>query len=159
MGTIHAANVTAAGRSAPALGAMYELAYAFLGRPGAVAFLVRWMSFRTNRATAHTLGHYASRECPKRLHGRLDVLGSESRWQATRTVKIAGITPHQHERWMMRMARNLTDVEEPFLRHSRFLIMDRDTKYSVTFRAALTRERVEAIRLPPRSPNLNAYVS
>jgi putative transposase len=35
--------------------------------------------------------------------------------------------------------------------------MDRDTKYSVTFRAALTRERVEAIRLPPRSPNLNAY--
>jgi hypothetical protein len=60
---------------------------------------------------------------------------------------------------MMRMARNLTDVEEPFLRHSRFLIMDRDTKYSVTFRAALTRERVEAIRLPPRSPNLNAYVS
>lgn len=35
--------------------------------------------------------------------------------------------------------------------------MDRDTKYSATFRAALARERVESIRLPPRSPNLNAF--
>ena len=55
------------------------------------------------------------------------------------------------------MARNLTDAEEPFLRRTQFLIMDRDTKYSATFRAALTRERIEPIRLPPRSPNLNAY--
>lgn len=42
-------------------------------------------------------------------------------------------------------------------RHTRFLIMDRDTKHSAAFRAALTRERIEPIRLPPRSPNLNAY--
>jgi transposase InsO family protein len=35
--------------------------------------------------------------------------------------------------------------------------MDRDTKYSAAFRATLTRERIEPIRLPPRSPNLNAY--
>jgi len=76
---------------------------------------------------------------------------------ATRTVKVAGITAHPYEAWMMQMARNLTDAEEPFLWHTRFLIMDRDTKYSATFRAALTRERIEPIRLPPRSPNLNAY--
>jgi transposase InsO family protein len=76
---------------------------------------------------------------------------------ASRTVTIAGITPHPHEAWMVQMARNLTEVEEPFLRHTRFLIMDRDTKYSAAFRAALTRERIEPIRLPPRSPNLNAY--
>ncbi|HEY5759015.1 MAG TPA: integrase core domain-containing protein [Steroidobacter sp.] len=76
---------------------------------------------------------------------------------ASRTVKIAGITPHPHEAWMVQMARNLTEAEEPFLRHTRFLIMDRDTKYSAAFRAALTRERIEPIRLPPRSPNLNAY--
>jgi hypothetical protein len=48
------------------------------------------------------------------------------------------------------MVRNLTDPDEPFLRRTRFLIMDRDTKYSETFRAALTRERIEPIRLPPR---------
>lgn len=58
---------------------------------------------------------------------------------------------------MVQMARNLTDAEEPFLRHTRFLIMDRDTKYSASFRTALIRERVEPIRLPPRSPNLNAF--
>lgn len=76
---------------------------------------------------------------------------------ASRKVKIAGITAHPHEAWMVQMARNLTDAREPFLRHMRFLIMDRDTKYSATFRAALTREHIEPIRLPPRSPNLNAY--
>ena len=76
---------------------------------------------------------------------------------ATRTVKIAGITSRPDEAWMMQMVRNLTDVEEPFLRRTRFLIMDRDTKYSAAFRAALTRERIEPIRLPLRSPNLNAY--
>jgi len=78
---------------------------------------------------------------------------------ASRTVKIAGITSQPDEVWMMQMVRNLTDVEEPFLRHTRFLIMDRDTKYSAAFRAALTRERIEPIRLPPRSPNLKANVS
>jgi len=76
---------------------------------------------------------------------------------ASRTVKIGGITPHPHEVWMVQMARNLTDAEEPFLRRTRFLIMDRDTKYSASFRAVLTRERIQSIRLPPRSPNLNAY--
>jgi transposase InsO family protein len=76
---------------------------------------------------------------------------------ASRTVKIAGITSHPNEAWMMQMARNLTDAEEPFLRRTRFMIMDRDAKYSAAFRAALTRERIEPIRLPPRSPNLNAY--
>jgi putative transposase len=76
---------------------------------------------------------------------------------ASRTVKIAGITSRTHEVWIMQMVRNLTDADEPFFRHTRFLIMDRDTKYSAAFRAALARERIEPIRLPPRSPNLNAF--
>jgi hypothetical protein len=37
---------------------------------------------------------------------------------------------------MVQMARNLTDAEEPFLTHTRLLIMDQDTKYSAAFRAA-----------------------
>ena len=76
---------------------------------------------------------------------------------ASRTVKIVGMTPHPSEAWMLQVVRNLTDPDEPFLRRTRFLIMDRDTKYSETFRAALTRARIEPIRLPPRSPNLNAF--
>ena len=77
----------------------------------------------------------------------------------SRTVKIAGITPHPREEWMLQRVRNLTDPDEPFPRRTRFLIMDRDTKYSATFRAALTRWRIEPIRLPPRSPNLKASAS
>jgi putative transposase len=34
--------------------------------------------------------------------------------------------------------------------------MDRDTKFSVEFRAILEHVGVEAVRLPPRSPNLNS---
>ena len=58
---------------------------------------------------------------------------------------------------MMQMARNLTDAEEPIFRGKRFLIMDRDGKYSASFCAALTREGIDSVRLPPRSPNLNAH--
>ena len=35
--------------------------------------------------------------------------------------------------------------------------LDRDTKYSQAFRGFLEREGIDIIRLPPRSPNLNAY--
>jgi transposase InsO family protein len=58
---------------------------------------------------------------------------------------------------MMQIARNLTDSEETFLQGIRFLIMDRDTKYTEGFRRVLAQEGVKVIRLPPRSPNLNAF--
>ena len=38
-----------------------------------------------------------------------------------------------------------------------FLILDRDSKYSAAFRDLLKGSGVEIVRLPPRSPNLNAY--
>lgn len=58
---------------------------------------------------------------------------------------------------MMQIARNLTDIEDGFLHGTRYLILDRDTKYSAEFRATLVRDGVHVIRLPPRSPNLNAF--
>jgi len=76
---------------------------------------------------------------------------------ASRAVKIAGITPHPDNRWMTQIARNLTDLDDGFLRGKRYLILDRDTKYSDAFRSVLVREGVQVIRLPPRSPNLNAF--
>ncbi len=36
--------------------------------------------------------------------------------------------------------------------------MDRDATFSAAFRGILKGEHVEPIRLPPRSPNLNAYI-
>ena len=44
---------------------------------------------------------------------------------------------------MVRMVRDLSDAEEPFLRRTRFLIMGRDTKCAAAFRAARTRGRIE----------------
>jgi putative transposase len=76
---------------------------------------------------------------------------------ASRRVEIAGITPHPNEAWMMQIARNLTDADDGFLRGTRYLILDRDTKYSDAFRHVLAREGIQVIRLPPRAPNLNAF--
>jgi transposase InsO family protein len=38
-----------------------------------------------------------------------------------------------------------------------YTILDRDTKYCPAFRDFIKREDIEVIRLPPRSPNLNAH--
>jgi transposase InsO family protein len=76
---------------------------------------------------------------------------------ASRSVHVAGITPNPDSRWMSQIARNLTDTEAGFLRECRYLIFDRDTKYSEEFRNALEREGIHLIRLPLRSPNLNAF--
>jgi len=39
----------------------------------------------------------------------------------------------------------------------RFLIHDRDPRFTLAFRETLGVADVQAVRLPPRSPNLNAY--
>jgi transposase InsO family protein len=77
---------------------------------------------------------------------------------ATRRVHFAGLTVHPHEAWMKQVARNLTAVDDGFLAGKRYLLMDRDTKFSVAFREILQDAEVQAVRLPPRCPNLNAHV-
>jgi hypothetical protein len=59
---------------------------------------------------------------------------------------------------MKQMARNLTDPFDGFLLGKRYLIMDRDAKYSTGFRQTLGSEGVEAVRLPARSPNLSPHI-
>ena len=76
---------------------------------------------------------------------------------ASRAVKIAGITAHPDDRWMMQIARSVTDMDDGFLHGKRYLILDRDAKYSDGFRNVLLREGIHVIRLPPRSPNLHAF--
>ncbi len=76
---------------------------------------------------------------------------------ATRRIDIAGITPSPNEPWMMQIGRNLTDPVDGSLVGKRFLILDRDSKFSIAFRNLLKDAGVEVVRLPYRSPNLNAY--
>jgi transposase InsO family protein len=58
---------------------------------------------------------------------------------------------------MKQVARNLTDALEGFLRGSRFLIHDRATVFTERFRQIIKSAGVEPLRLPARSPNLNAF--
>ncbi len=76
---------------------------------------------------------------------------------ATRRVHLAGIVHEPGERWMMQVARNLTDAVDGFLSGKRYLIVDRDPLYTAAFRRLLADEGVKTVRLPARSPNLNAY--
>ena len=75
----------------------------------------------------------------------------------SRRVDIAGITIHPDELWMQQMARNVTMEGCGILRHCRYLLHDRDTKYTRSFRAIIASGQVEPLALPARCPNLNAY--
>jgi len=77
---------------------------------------------------------------------------------ATRRVCFAGCTPNPEELWMTQVARNLTDAEDGLLIGRRYVLMDRDGKFCPAFRAILKTEGVEAVLLPPKSPNLNAHL-
>src|SRR6266516_7847790 len=76
---------------------------------------------------------------------------------ADRVVQIAGITTQPHEAWMLQVARNLVYEEAGVLKGKRYLIIDRDTKYAESFRRLVNGSGTSVIRLPPLSPNLNAY--
>jgi transposase InsO family protein len=76
---------------------------------------------------------------------------------AKRIVHIAGITTQPNENWMLQVGRNLTDRISGCLPGKSHLLLDRDTKYTAQFRRLIAESRTAVIRLPPRSPNLNAY--
>jgi transposase InsO family protein len=76
---------------------------------------------------------------------------------ADRVVAVAGITTRPNEAWMLQIGRNLTDLESDVLRSNQYLIIDRDSKYTTQFRRLIQDSGAEVIRLPPNSPNLNAY--
>ena len=75
----------------------------------------------------------------------------------TRTVEITGITRQPHESWMTQIGRNLTDPHDGFLRDVHHVILDRDPLYTAAFQDLLRDSGVTPVRLPARSPNLNAF--
>jgi hypothetical protein len=75
----------------------------------------------------------------------------------SRRVDVAGITIHPDEPWMKQIARNVTMEGCGVLRDCRYLLHDRDTKYTQSFRAIIASGQVEPLALPARCPNLNAF--
>ena len=58
---------------------------------------------------------------------------------------------------MAQMARNVTMADTGFLNGCRYLLHDRDTKFCTAFDGILEALGIKVVKLPPRSPNLNAH--
>ncbi len=74
---------------------------------------------------------------------------------STRKVYLAGVSAHPRSAWVTQQARNL--AIESRLAKVRFLICDRDAKYSDCFDEVFRTEGVRVIRTPIRSPKANAF--
>lgn len=79
---------------------------------------------------------------------------------STRRVEIAGVCAAPDGTWMNQVARNLSDPFNPdaVLRGKALLIHDRDPLFTREFAEILRPMGVRTVKLPPRSPNLNAFV-
>ena len=64
---------------------------------------------------------------------------------------------HSSKAWRMQIGRNRAVPIDGVLTEKELLILDRDSKYSSAFRELLKDSAIAVVRLPPRSPNLNAY--
>jgi putative transposase len=76
---------------------------------------------------------------------------------STSPVEIAGLASTAHGLWMSQVGRKVTDVMDGILLDKRYLIPDRDPLFTAEFLSLLAGVGVESVKLPPRSPNLNAF--
>ena len=75
----------------------------------------------------------------------------------TRKVYLGGITTNPTDGWMKQAARNLTMSGCAIFDKCRYLIRDRDTKFTSGFDMTFQSVGIKAVKLPARSPNLNSF--
>jgi putative transposase len=77
---------------------------------------------------------------------------------ATRRIRILGVTGHPNDVWVTQMARNLMMDLDERLDTVKFLLRDRDTKFTAAFDAVFTGADIRILRSPIRAPRANAIM-
>ncbi|MGW2770245.1 transposase [Streptomyces sp. NPDC001275] len=76
----------------------------------------------------------------------------------TRTVRILGVTAHPTAAWATQLARNLLADLGERAPGFRYLLRDRDSRYTGAFDAVFTSENIQILKSAPQAPKMNAHV-
>jgi putative transposase len=75
----------------------------------------------------------------------------------SRVVHLLGVTANPNGPWVTQVARNFASDLEDVNKRFRFLIRDRDTKFTTNFDEVFASVGIDTIRTPVRSPRANAF--